>query len=97
MAAEISTTRSVSQLNLIRDRGQISKEIQHIVRYYKKVGMSNDKLSKILSGCVAHCDINDRNLLREKQGAWIHDFIDKRFINCCPTSRRKTTYTKIKC
>jgi len=25
------------------------------------------------------------------------DIINKRFINCCPTSRHKTTYTKIKC
>ncbi len=24
-------------------------------------------------------------------------FINKRFINCCPTSRHKTTYTKTKC
>ena len=44
MANEISTTRSVSQLNLIRDRGQISKEMQHLVRYYNEGSVSKELL-----------------------------------------------------
>jgi hypothetical protein len=38
---EVSITMDVSQRKLIRDRGQMSQEIQYIVRYYIKVFMSN--------------------------------------------------------
>jgi len=39
-----STTGDVSQWKPIRDRGQISQEIQHLERYYKEGFVSNDKL-----------------------------------------------------
>ncbi len=40
---EVSSIRVVSQWKLIRDRGQISQEIQHLLRYYKEVFMSKEK------------------------------------------------------
>jgi hypothetical protein len=38
---------------VIRDRGQISKEIQHFIRYYKEVFMSNDKLFGNTRYCIS--------------------------------------------
>jgi len=43
VVSEASRARGVPQWELIRDRGQISKEIQHLERYYKEDFVSNDK------------------------------------------------------
>ncbi len=53
MENEVSRARDVSQWELIRDRGQISQEIQHLLRYYKEVFMSNDKLFGNTRYCIS--------------------------------------------
>ncbi len=43
MENEVSRIRSVAQWKLIRDRGQISQENQHLLRYYKEGIVSKEK------------------------------------------------------
>jgi hypothetical protein len=44
MEDEISTIRDITQWKLIRNRGQISQEIQYSVQYYKDICVSKEKL-----------------------------------------------------
>ena len=46
MEDEISTIRDITQWKLIRNRGQISQEIQYSVQYYKDICVSKEKSFK---------------------------------------------------
>ena len=60
---EISRIRSVTKWKSDRDRGQISKEIQHFIRYYKEVFMSNDKLFGNTRYCISQWLIKSEDSL----------------------------------
>ena len=70
---EISTTRDVSQRKLIRDRGQISQEIQHFAWYCKEDFVSIDKLFNISNSYMLHCALTGGCIVEKGGGSLIED------------------------
>ena len=64
---ETSRIRSVTKWKSDRDGGQILKEIQHFIRYYKEVFMSNDKLFGNNRYCISQWLVKSEDSLPQSR------------------------------